>query len=72
MAIRMISVGEETGRLEEMLASVAETYEANARRTLSRFLVILEPAMILLLGGLVGFIVAAVFLAIFRLNEMPL
>ncbi len=72
MAIRMISVGEETGRLEEMLSSVAETYEANARRTLSRFLVILEPAMILLLGGLVGFIVASVFLAIFRLNEMPL
>jgi type II secretory pathway component PulF len=55
-----------------MLRSVAETYEANARRALSRFLVILEPAMILLLGGLVGFIVASVFLAIFRLNEMPL
>lgn len=72
MAIQMVSVGEETGRLEEMLASVAETYEANARRTLARFLVILEPAMILLLGGLVGFIVASVFLAIFRLNEMPL
>jgi type II secretory pathway component PulF len=72
MAIRMISVGEETGRLEEMLASVAESYEAEARRTLSRFLVVLEPAMILTLGGLVAFIVAAVFLAIFRLNEMPL
>ena len=72
MAIRMISVGEETGRLEEMLASVADTYEADARRTLARFLVVLEPAMILLLGGLVAFIVASVFLAIFRLNEMPL
>jgi general secretion pathway protein F len=72
MAIRMISVGEETGKLEEMLASVAESYEADARRTLSRFLVVLEPAMILLLGGLVAFIVASVFLAIFRLNEMPL
>lgn len=72
MAIRMISVGEETGRLEEMLSSVADTYEADARRTLARFLVVLEPAMILLLGGLVAFIVASVFLAIFRLNEMPL
>jgi general secretion pathway protein F len=72
MAIRMVSVGEETGRLEEMLASVADAYEAGARRTLARFLVVLEPAMILLLGGIVAFIVASVFLAIFRLNEMPL
>ena len=71
MALQMIAVGEETGRLEEMLSSVADTYEETARRALSRFLVLLEPAVILGMGVLVGFIVFSMFLAIFRLNEVP-
>jgi general secretion pathway protein F len=72
MALQMISVGEETGRLEEMLSSVADAYEDTARRGLARFLVLLEPAVILGMGLLVGFIVFSMFLAIFRLNELPL
>lgn len=72
MAIQMIAVGEETGRLEAMLSSIADTYEENARRSLQRLLVLLEPAVILGLGLLVGFIVFSMFLAIFRLNEVPL
>jgi general secretion pathway protein F len=71
MALQMIAVGEETGRLEEMLSSVADTYEDTARRALSRFLILLEPAVILGMGVLVGFIVFSMFLAIFRLNEVP-
>ncbi len=70
-AIRMIAVGEETGRLEAMLASVADAYEETARRGLRDFLVLLEPAVILLMGLLVGFVVFSIFLAIFRLNEVP-
>ncbi|MBF8259791.1 MAG: General secretion pathway protein GspF [Actinobacteria bacterium] len=72
LALQMIAVGEETGRLEEMLSSVADTYEENARRSLQRFLVLLEPTVILAMGLLVGFIVFSMFLAIFRLNEVPL
>jgi type II secretory pathway component PulF len=71
LALQMIAVGEETGRLEEMLASVADTYEDRARRSLKNFLTILEPAVILGMGLLVGFIVFSMFLAIFRLNEVP-
>jgi general secretion pathway protein F len=71
MALQMIAVGEETGRLEEMLSSVADTYEETAKRGLQRFLVLLEPAVILGMGLLVGFIVFSMFLAIFRLNEVP-
>lgn len=71
MALRMISVGEETGRLEAMLESVADTYEETARRRLKAFLTVLEPAVILGMGLLVGFIVFAMFLAIFRMNEVP-
>jgi general secretion pathway protein F len=71
MALQMIAVGEETGRLEEMLSSVADAYEDTAKRGLQRFLVLLEPAVILGMGILVGFIVFSMFLAIFRLNEVP-
>jgi general secretion pathway protein F len=71
MALQMIAVGEETGRLEEMLSSVADAYEDTARRGMQRFLVLLEPAVILGMGLLVGFIVFSMFLAIFRLNEVP-
>jgi len=71
MAIQMIAVGEETGRLEAMLESVADTYEETARRRLKAFLTVLEPAVILGMGLLVGFIVFAMFLAIFRMNEVP-
>jgi len=71
MALQMIAVGEETGRLEAMLESVANTYEATARRGLRNFLTILEPVVILGMGLLVGFIVFSMFLAIFRLNEVP-
>lgn len=71
MALQMIAVGEETGRLEAMLESVADTYEETARRRLKAFLTVLEPAVILGMGLLVGFIVFAMFLAIFRMNEVP-
>ncbi len=71
MALQMIAVGEETGRLEAMLESVADTYEATARRGLRNFLTVLEPAVILGMGLLVGFVVFSMFLAIFRMNEVP-
>jgi type II secretory pathway component PulF len=71
LALQMIAVGEETGRLEAMLESVADSYEETARRSLKNFLTLLEPAVILGMGLLVGFIVLAIFLAIFRLNEVP-
>ncbi|RJP23807.1 MAG: type II secretion system F family protein [Deltaproteobacteria bacterium] len=71
MALQMIAVGEETGRLEEMLASVADSFEDQAKRSLRNFLTVLEPAVILAMGLLVGFIVFSMFLAIFRLNEVP-
>ncbi len=70
LALQMIAVGEETGRLEAMLESVADSYEDTARRGLRSALAFLEPAVILGMGLLVGFIVFAIFLAVFRLNEV--
>ena len=72
LAVHMVRVGEETGRLEEMLLKVADTFETDVRSELKRVLGLLEPAIILGMGVLVAFIVVAMLLAIFSINEVPL
>jgi general secretion pathway protein F len=72
LAVHMVRVGEETGRLEEMLLKVADTFETDVRTELKRVLGLLEPAIILAMGVLVAFIVVAMLLAIFSINEVPL
>jgi len=72
LAIHMVRVGEETGRLEDMLLKVAETFEGDVNNELKRVLGLLQPAIILSLGVLVAFIVVAMMLAIFSINEIPL
>lgn len=71
LAIHMIGVGEETGKLDEMLIRVAETYEENVQTALKRFVSLLEPVIILVMGTIVGFIVISMLLAIFSINEIP-
>lgn len=71
-AIHMARVGEETGRLEEMLIKVADTYDERVQRAVKRLTSLLEPVLILALGGVVGFIVLSMLLAIFSINELPL
>ena len=71
LAIEMITVGEETGKLDEMLLKVADNYEKIVRNMVKRFISFLEPAMILVMGLVVGFIVISMLMAIFSINEMP-
>jgi general secretion pathway protein F len=71
LAVHMIGVGEETGKLDEMLVKVAETYEENVRNSVKRFVSLLEPLIILIMGTVVGFIVISMLLAIFSINEIP-
>jgi type II secretion system protein F len=70
-SIHMAKVGEETGKLEEMLIKVADTYDERVRRTVKRLTSLLEPLLILCLGAIVGFIVLSMLLAIFSINEIP-
>lgn len=72
LSIHMITVGEETGRLDEMLMKVAETYENEVKNTIKRMLSLLEPLLILVMAAVVGFIVFSMFLAIFSVTEMPI
>jgi general secretion pathway protein F len=71
LAIHMVRVGEETGRLEDMLLKVAETFETEVG-TVSSALRLLEPVIIFAMGVLVAFIVVAMMLAIFSISEIPL
>lgn len=71
-AIQMIAIGEDTNKLEETLIKVADRFDLEVRTTIKKMLSLLEPALILLMGFLVGFIVISMLLAIFSLNELPL
>lgn len=72
LALHMVRVGEESGRLEEMLLKVGATFEADTRKILKRLVALAEPCIILVMGLLVGFIVVAMLLAIFSISEIPL
>jgi general secretion pathway protein F len=70
LAVHMIGVGEETGRLDEMLIKVAETYEENVQTAVKRFVSLLEPLIIVIMGGVVFFIVISILMAILSINEI--
>jgi general secretion pathway protein F len=72
LAIHMVRVGEETGRMEEMLLKVADTFETDVRIEMKRTLGLLEPTIIVLMGVVVAFIVVAMLMAIFSINEVAL
>jgi general secretion pathway protein F len=71
LALSMIKVGEETGQLDGMLIKTAETYEKALRVEVRRFMGLLEPALILGMGVVIGFIVVSMLLAIFSITELP-
>jgi len=67
-AVNMIAVGEEGGRLEESLAEIANVYEREVEQSMKIMASLLEPALILIVGGVVGFIVFAMMLPIFNIG----
>ncbi len=69
MAIQMISIGEETGELDQMLMKVADFYEDEVEQAVKALTSIMEPIMILFLGGMVGSILLAMYLPMFAVFE---
>jgi type II secretory pathway component PulF len=67
--VQMIDVGEETGRLDEMLLKVAEIEERQMRARTKTLISLLAPALILVVGLVVGFMVIAILLPIFRMSR---
>jgi general secretion pathway protein F len=71
LALSMIQVGEETGQLDAMLLKVAATYERSLKEAIKRLISFLEPAIILAMALIIGFIVVAMLMAIFSISDIP-
>jgi type IV pilus assembly protein PilC len=69
MVTQMIGVGEETGALETMMSKIADFYEEQVAAAVKALTSILEPIMILFVGGIVGFIVIAMYLPMFKVYD---
>ena len=69
MAIQMISIGEETGEIDKMLMKVADFYENEVEESVKALTSLMEPLMIVVLGGMVGSIIVGMYLPIFSIME---
>ncbi len=69
LVINMIEVGEETGELDKMLTKVSDNYDDEVDRAVEAMVSLIEPMMIVFLGGAVGFIVIAMFVPLIKLME---
>jgi type II secretory pathway component PulF len=71
-AVHLLEVGEETGRLDDMLLQIAETYDRDLRTTTKRLIALFEPAIILVMGLIIGVMVVSMLYSIFSINDVPL
>jgi type IV pilus assembly protein PilC len=67
MVSQMVSVGEATGALDHMLAEIGEHYEELIQHSVKRLTTLIEPAFLVLMGGMVAFIMASILLPLFRM-----
>lgn len=70
MVIHMIAVGERTGQLEAMLENVSRAYESDVETRVTALTSLLEPVMILALGGVVGFIAMSILMPLMQMNQL--
>ena len=70
LVLHMVAVGEKSGELEEMLSRAADAYDSEVEASVAAMTSILEPVMILVMGAIVLFIVLAILLPIFELNDL--
>ena len=70
MALQMIKLGEETGRLQEMLEKVSITYDKEIKTAIHRMLAMLEPALIVILGIVIAGIIISILMAILSVNDL--
>ncbi len=70
LVTQMIAIGEKTGQLETMLNRIADDYDSQVTTTISTMTTLLEPLMIVVMGGMVSFIVMSILLPILQLNEV--
>ena len=72
LAAHLLSVGEETGRLDAMFARMADIYEGETRAAIKRFTSLFEPLIILVMGIMVGALILSMMLAITSINDVAI
>jgi type IV pilus assembly protein PilC len=70
MVVQMISVGESTGSLDQMLMKIADFYDDEVDNSVANLTVLLEPILMVFLGVVIGFIVVALYMPIFKLGSV--
>jgi len=72
LAVHLVEVGEETGRLDAMLLQIADVYDKDVRNSIKALTSVFEPAIILVMGVVVGTVVLSILMAIFSINDIGL
>ena len=70
MLTEMVAIGEETGALEKMLNQVADFYDSEVETAMSGLTALIEPMIMVMLGGIVGFIIISIFLPMLDVSSV--
>jgi len=70
VAIKMVEVGESTGALQEMLNSLSEFYDEEIETSLTRFITIVEPALLVIMGIVIAALLLSLYMPLFNLSSM--
>jgi type IV pilus assembly protein PilC len=66
----MVEVGEQTGALQEMLNSLAEFYDEDVETEVSRFITLVEPVLLIVMGVIIALVVLALYMPIFEMSSL--
>ncbi len=69
VAVRMIEVGESTGALQEMLNSVSDFLDEEVETSLGRFIILIEPILLIVMGIIVAILLLALYIPLFQLSS---
>lgn len=72
LVIQMVRVGEESGSLDQMMTELAQIYDEEVQAGVKRSLVLLEPALILLMGGTIAIVIVAILMGIMSVNDLAI
>ena len=70
VAIKMVEVGESTGALQEMLNSLSDFYDEEIETSLTRFITIVEPALLVIMGIIIASLLLSLYMPLFNLSSM--
>jgi type IV pilus assembly protein PilC len=70
VAVKMVEVGESTGALQEMLNSLAEFYDEDIETEVGRFITLVEPVLLVLMGIIIAIVVLALYMPLFELTSV--